>query len=67
MDPSDLFKQAIGPYGALFLCVVVVVFLWRKLEQATAVNARQQDLFEEALKLIRDDLLPLVRDVARRR
>lgn len=67
MDPNELLKGAVGPYGALVLALTVVVVLWRKLEQAAAVNARQQDLFEDALKLIRDDLLPLVRDVARRR
>jgi ATP/ADP translocase len=61
-----VFKAVTGPYGAIFLLLAAVIYLWRKLEQSQAVNARQQDLFEEALNVIRDDLLPLVKQVAGR-
>lgn len=64
---ADVLKLVIGPYGALVGAVIIIVFLWRELKQSQAVNTRQQDLFEEALKVIRDDLVPLVKDTVRRR
>lgn len=64
---DSILANVVGPWGATFLLLVAVVFLWRKLEQSQAMVTRQQDLFEEALKVIRDDLLPLVRDTTRRR
>lgn len=67
MDPNSIFDHVVGPWGATFLLLVAVGYLWRKLEQSQAVNTRQQDLFEEALKVIRDDLVPLVRDTVRKR
>lgn len=74
MDPNSIFDRVVGPWGATFLLLVAVIYLWRKLEQSQAVNAqlqginaRQQDLFEEALKVIREDLVPIVRQVAGRR
>lgn len=66
MDLNTIFKAVIGPYGALFLLLAGVVYLWRRLEQQQAVNTRQQDLFEEALKVI-NSLVPLVRDSDRKR
>ena len=63
---SSIFAGIVGPWGATFLLFLAVVYLWRKLEQSQAVNARQQDLFEEALKVIRDDLVPLVKQMGER-
>lgn len=72
MTLDQVFREIVGPYGALFLLLVAVIYLWRKLEQsqqqtaqAQALNAKQQDLFEEALKVIRDDLVPLVKQARR--
>ncbi len=67
MDLNSIFNHVVGPWGATFLLLAAVVYLWRKLEQSQAVNTRQQDLFEEALKVIRDDLVPLVKQLAQRR
>jgi hypothetical protein len=67
LDAGKVFEGAIGPYGALFLALVVIAFMWRQLERANTTNARQQDLFDEALKLIREDLVPFIREVVRRR
>ena len=68
-----IFKNVVGPYGALFLLLVAVVYLWRKLEaseKALGTSRRllekQQDLFDEALKIIKDDLIPLVKEIARK-
>lgn len=54
MSASQIFAVAIGPYGALFLALVAVIALWRKLEQTQAMMTRQQDLFDEAMKVIRE-------------
>lgn len=62
-----VFDSVIGPWGATFLLLVAVIVLWRERKEAQAMTARQQDLFEEALKLIRDDILPLVRELSHRR
>jgi hypothetical protein len=74
MNPNDILKAAAGPYGALFLLLVAVVYLWRRLEQIQAMLlasqtllTRNQELFGEALKVIKDDLVPLVRELADRR
>lgn len=67
MDPASVFDHIVGPWGSTFLLLLAVIYLWRKLESAQAVNTRQQDLFEEALKVIRDDLVPIVKRLADRR
>jgi hypothetical protein len=64
---GDLLKAVVGPWGATFLLLGAVVVLWRKLEQSQAMVTRQQDLFDEALHLIRDDIVPLIRDAMGRR
>jgi hypothetical protein len=73
VDLTTVLRDAAGPYGALFLALVGIVFLWRKLEQSQqmlvasqALTARSQDLFEEALKVIKDDLVPLLREMPSR-
>lgn len=67
MDLNSIFSHIVGPYGALFLLLVAVIFLWRQNTAKDTLIDRQGDLFEEALKVIRDDLLPLVRDTVRKR
>lgn len=62
MSLDSIFKEIVGPYGALFLLLVAVIGLWRDRQQLQSMVSRQEDLFEEALKLIREDLLPLIRD-----
>jgi hypothetical protein len=67
MDPASVFDHIVGPWGSTFLLLLAVIYLWRKLEQSQAQTTRQQDLFEEALKVIRDDLVPLVKQLSSRR
>lgn len=81
MDLAPLFDKLVGPWGVTFLLLViagvlcrVIVVLWRKLEQrdqmvtaSQGLVARNQDLFEESLKVIKDDLVPLVSEMQRRR
>jgi hypothetical protein len=66
MDATTLLGHIVGPWGATFLLLVAVIYLWRKLEAAQLMLVKQQDLFEQALKVIRDDLVPLVREMAKR-
>lgn len=66
MDPTELIQAIIGPYGALVLAVIAVVVLWRKLEASQEGLERQQELFDKALDIIKEDLVPLVQELSKR-
>jgi len=73
MDVNSVLKDAIGPYGAMFLLIIGIIYLWRRLETVTqlltdsqALLKNQQDLFGQALAIIRDDLVPLIEKITRR-
>lgn len=66
MDLSQLLQAVVGPWGATILLVIATVVLWRKLEATQAIAAKQQEIFDKALDLIRDDLVPLVKELSKR-
>lgn len=73
MDINSILKDAIGPYGAMFLLIVGIAYLWHKLEttnksllDAQSLLRSQQDLFAQALSIIKDDLVPLVERITRK-
>ena len=44
MTLQDAFKEIIGPFGALFLLLVAVVYLWReRAEQRRETEAMERD------------------------
>jgi hypothetical protein len=66
MDINLVFKEILGPWGATFLLLVAVIFLWKELKASQEMVSRQQDLFEEAIRLMRDDIVPMARPYKRR-
>ena len=64
---DSLFKDIIGPYGAMALLIIGIIYLYRENRILQALVASNQTLFAEALKVIREDLVPILQEMVRRR
>ncbi len=59
-DIDKIFGYIIGPYGALALLIIIMIFLYRENRELRTLLATNQSLFAAALKVIKEDLIPLV-------